>query len=371
MKGISLYIHIPFCKSKCSYCNFVSYTNCEKYFDKYINSLIKEIKIRSKECKNCEIKTIYVGGGTPSILPLGSISKIVNSIKKSFLVVENAEITVEANPNSLTLEKAIEWQKCGVNRVSVGLQASNKKLLKILKRPHNYKDFENAICFLKKAGIYNISADIMIGLPKQNWFDVRKTLKKVFKNYVTHISAYGLILEENTPLFDEVKKGKYKMPSDNKSVMIYKKTCKKLEKNGFLQYEISNFSQKGFESKHNLNYWNRGEFIGFGVGAFSFFDGVHWENTEQLNQYLKNPNNKLNIEKETLDSAKKEFIMLSLRTTKGLNIFEYTKRFKTHFIKDYEKQILKLLKNRSIVVFDGYVKVLKPEILNLIIQEFF
>lgn len=371
MEKIGLYVHIPFCVSKCSYCNFVSFPNCEKRFDEYIVALKTEIEKRAKECKQKHVSTIYIGGGTPSILPAEYIPQILDCIKSNYDLCSKPEISVEANPNSFDYEKAKLWAKAGVNRISFGLQAAQKRLLKILNRPHTFKDFKNAVLFAHLAGIKNVNADILLGLPKQRWCDVRMTINKVVKTGVKHISAYGLILEENTPIFNKVKNGELTIPSDEKSVMIYKKTCKKLEKFAFYRYEISNFCLEGYECKHNLNYWARGQFVGFGVAAYSFLNGCHWENTSKLDDYIKNPDNKLNVEKETLKTAKEETIMLALRTEKGLDLNEFNKKFNTQFIKEYQNQLIKLLKNGSIIIVDDHLKVLKTEITNLIIEEFF
>ena len=371
MKEISIYIHIPFCKSKCSYCNFVSFVNCENYFEEYVQSLIKEIKLFSKECKNTIVKTIYVGGGTPSILKAESIANILNEIYANYNIDDNVEITVEANPNSLTYEKVKIWADAKVNRVSVGLQAKSNKLLKLLNRPHNYNDFKNAIQQIKRAGITNISTDILIGLPRQKWLNINRTINKLIKLKVNHISAYGLILEPETKLYKQVESGELKIPNDDKSVKFYQKTRKKLEKNGYFCYEISNFAKIGYESKHNLNYWARGEFIGFGVAAYCFYNGVHWENTTSLSEYLKNEFKKLNIEKETEKTAKEEFIMLALRTTKGLDISKFNQTFKTDFKQEYAKQLNKLINNNTVKIENEFLKVIKTEITNLIIEEFF
>ncbi|MBQ8762385.1 MAG: radical SAM family heme chaperone HemW [Clostridia bacterium] len=371
MENLSLYVHIPFCKSKCTYCNFVSYSGCEEYFKVYLKALKQEIEIRAKECKNFIIKTIYIGGGTPSILPLGSISNIIETIKNNFALEKNVEITVEANPNSLTQEKAIEWKTAGVNRISIGLQSANNKILKLLNRPHNLKDFKQAISYIKNAGILNISADMLIGLPKQNWFDIKKTIKTIIKQKVKHISAYGLILEPNTKLFSQVENNELKLPNEDKSVKFYNKTRKLLEKHKYICYEISNFSQQGFESRHNLNYWARGQFVGFGAGAYSFLNGVHYENTTNLQEYLKKPDNKLNCEQETIKTAKEEFIMLAMRLSKGLDIEKYNITFKTNFLEEYKNQIEKLQNSGLIIIENNFVKVLKTELTNIVIEEFF
>lgn len=371
MKSVALYVHIPFCVSKCNYCNFVSFVGCENRFSEYLDALKIEISKRKNECKNVAISSIYIGGGTPSILPDEYIALILQEIKQNYNVLKNAEISVEANPNSFTLKKAKIWAKAGVNRVSFGLQAVRRKHLKMLGRKHNFKDFKNAVLYAHMANIYNVNADLLIGLPKQNWLDVKRSLKKVIECGVRHISAYGLILEENTPLYKKVEKNKLKMPSDEKSVKIYKKTLKYLQKYAFFRYEISNFCQNGFECKHNINYWKRGEFIGFGVSAYSFFNKTHWENTVDLSEYIKNPDNKINVEKETIKTAKEEMIMLALRTDEGLDISEYNKKFKVHFIKEYQKQLVKLIKDGSISIVNNHLKVLKTEITNLIIEEFF
>ena len=367
----SIYVHIPFCVSKCSYCNFCSFVPNEKQIQDYLVALNKEIKYRGKIYKNREVSSIYIGGGTPSILPKNSIINIVNSIKDNFSVPKNISLTIEANPNTFDLEKAKEYSLAGCNRVSLGLQSHKKEILKILNRVHTYQDFEKAVFNAVSVGIKDINADILLGVPTQTKQDLMETLSKLVKLPLTHISAYGLINEENTPLTKAIQEKRLKLPSDDIAVEMYDYTVDFLAENGFFRYEISNFAKSGFESIHNLNYWNRGEYLGLGLNAYSFVDGAHWNNTSSFNDYLKNPTLILDYEKETIKTAKEETIMLALRMEKGLDINQYNKTFNTDFCKDFSNAINDLKHNSLINFEDNKLKVNNFSISNAIILEFF
>lgn len=270
-KEIGLYVHIPFCKQKCYYCDFVSFAGQEQMEEKYVNALKKEIekyalenKVMSKHNIEPEfiIKTIYIGGGTPSYINEKYIVEIINTIRQNFKVKEEAEITIEVNPGTVNLEKLATYKKCGINRLSIGLQAVQDTLLKKIARIHTYSDFLDTYKNARNVGFANINVDLMINLPLQTVKDVEESVKEIIKLKPEHISVYSLIVEEETPISKMLENKEIKLASDEEERKMYWLVKNILEKHKYIQYEISNFSKLGFESKHNLDCWNQEEYIG-------------------------------------------------------------------------------------------------------------
>lgn len=375
MQDLSLYIHIPFCESKCYYCSFVSFKKTKKDKEKYIQYLLKEIKLNKN--KNTIVKTIFIGGGTPSCLNKGDVNKIIEEIRENFVVDNNAEITIEINPNTFTSEKAQEYKNCGINRLSFGLQSANNKILKEINRIHTKQDFINAIKLAKKYGFNNINADILIGLPNQRLDDVKETLKLLKKLKIKHISCYSLILEENTKLYNLVQDKKLVLPDEDDVVKQYDYVKKFLCKNKIFRYEVSNFAKKGKECLHNLRYWNLDNYLGLGLNSHSKIDNVRFENYEDFTNYYNSlDNNKKPIKNSydlTLSMQKEEFIMLKLRTTKGINLQEFSDKFNEDLLKIKNKEIsflkksgfIKIKKNNLFATDKGF-KILNQIILELI-----
>ena len=352
MEDLSLYIHIPFCESKCNYCSFCSIKGTKEDKRKYVESLIKEIRLSAKKYKDYLVKTIYIGGGTPSCLDLGEITKISKAIYSNFNVDGKCEFSTEANPNSLTFEKCIEFKNAKINRVSVGLQSYDNKILKSLNRIHTKQDFVNAISNLKLAGFSNINADIILGTPFMTFFRLKSTLKKLSKLNLPHISCYSLILEEKTKLYNQVKSKEIKIPTDEKTVKFYDFCVKYLKKHGYYRYEVSNFSKLGYECKHNLVYWNLGNYLGLGLSSHSKIGNVRFNNFDNFESYYEAlDSGKLPIENENeleMSDIKEEYIMLKLRENSGINLLEYQQKFGEDLLKIKEKQIDFLLKNNFI-----------------------
>lgn len=308
---ISIYIHIPFCERKCSYCAFVSFCLSKSERERYINSLLDEIENFSTTKK---VKSIYLGGGTPSLLSKDEIFAIFSKLREKFDIDETAEITIEVNPNSVDEEKLRAYKAVGINRISVGVQSLSNKTLKSIGRLHTKKE---AIEKLKLIGKYfdNISADLILGLSGEK--SVTKYAKELIKLNVKHISSYMLEIHENTKLYFEVQDKKYR-PLDEKGVAkSYDKLVKFLKKRGFVQYEVSNFALAGYESKHNLNYWNYSEYVGFGVSAHSFLSHKRMANADTLQGYYKRERKE---EKITKNMEIEERIMLGLRCYLGVDI---------------------------------------------------
>ena len=376
-KELGIYIHIPFCEKKCDYCNFVSFCKPSKDKAEYISALKKEIEIQGSLYKGYIVDTIFIGGGTPSTLLDGQILDILQSVKNNFNVSDNAEISIECNPNSLTDAKLKEYKQAGINRISIGLQAYNNRLLKLIGRLHNKKQFDNAIKLCKINGFDNINADLILGIPTQKLCDVKRELWHLKRLKVKHISAYGLIVEEGTKLSENLKNGVYNLPSEEIQVKMYDYTKKYLQKHGFFRYEVSNFAQKSYESKHNLKYWTNKDYLGLGLTSSSYCDGYRWKNTDNFEEYIDSVNKNIlpQKEKERIDKNAQieECIMLSLRTGSGLNCENLKKRFGFDILKSKKIQIDNLvknnlieIKNQSIVCTDICFKMLNQVILELI-----
>lgn len=373
MERIGIYIHFPFCASKCKYCNFNSYSNKNELQLKYFQALIKEISMYKTQ--SVEVDTIFIGGGTPSIMFTGCISTLISEIKKNFSVIDDAEITIEANPNSITKSKVLEWKESGVNRVSVGLQTTNHNLLKLIGRPHTRQDYINSINDILEAGIDNINTDCLIGLPRQKQSDVKKTLNLVTKLKCTHVSVYSLILEENTPLNEMVNKNIVKLPKEEKTLGMYNYANKYLTSCGYNKYEVSNFALPNYECKHNLNTWQMHQYIGIGAGAHGYFNGVRYSNVSSIEDYIsiislkKKPVE--NDEKISKEELFEETIMLGLRTKYGVDLEELKLKYGSDLRLDKEEQIKFFLENGFVELNNNTLRVtdLGYTVLNKIILE--
>ena len=320
MKG--LYVHIPFCVKKCDYCDFVSFSDCNEYFDEYIYALSAEMKTY----KDTDIDTVFIGGGTPSILSTKQIEMLCYGISDNFNIDRNAEWTMEINPGTVSAEKIQAMLMGGVNRASVGVQSFNDCELKAVGRIHNSKTAYDTVNTLYNEGFRNISIDLMQSLPFQTEKSLRQTLDTALSLPITHISVYSLIIEENTPIKEKYDNGIYKTPDDDYDRDLYKLTGKLLAECGFNQYEISNYAKSGFESKHNLKYWNCDEYIGIGVAAHSYVGNVRYYNTSDLSEYLKGVTRVDEVQLSRNDKMG-EFMMLGLRKNEGVNTDEFYNRF--------------------------------------------
>lgn len=377
---IGIYIHIPFCMKKCFYCDFVSYANKEDMIEKYIKALEKEIKIKAEENKLLKINTIYIGGGTPSFIDSKHIVYIINAIKESFNVKENAEITIEVNPGTVTKNKLEDYIKCGINRISIGLQTTNNELLKQIGRIHTYEQFLETYNLIRMVGFNNINVDLMLALPNQTIKDLEDSLNKVIMLKPEHISVYSLILEEKTKLYDLVESGKLELLDESIERNMYWKVKNILEQNGYKHYEISNFAKQGYESKHNLNCWNQEEYLGMGVAAHSYLNNKRYSNTENLEQYINKLLDEEGIkndivtvhEEQTLEDKQKEYMLLGLRKIEGVKISDFKNKFVQNPIYVCRKELDKLVKEDLIQVEDNNIKLTKKglDLANLVFEEF-
>lgn len=371
MKKVGIYVHIPFCKQKCKYCDFVSFENQFEWQEDYINSVLQEIENCDK--KGFQVNTIYFGGGTPSSISEEWIVKISNKIKEKFDVAENVEATIEVNPGTVNETKLIAYRKAGFNRISIGLQSSQEKILKAIGRIHTYEEFENCFKMAKKAGFANINVDLMLALPNQTRQDLEESLKKVIHLNPNHISLYSLILEENTPLGKEVISGLLHLPTDEEERKMYHVTKKILENNGYMHYEISNFAKKGYESKHNLNCWNQEEYLGFGLASHSYFDKKRFSNTTNLQKYIESQEENIEInEIQTDEMQKKEYMMLGLRKIQGVSVSEFERKFQINPLFYFRFEISKLVEEELIEVDLDTISLTKKglDFANLVFEEF-
>lgn len=377
---LSIYVHIPFCESKCQYCSFVSTVGTSADKKAYFSNLIGELKIQTvKSRKNCSVSTVYIGGGTPSSMDYYYIRDLLSCIYKNFPVKNTAEITIEINPNSVDKNKIREYILAGVNRFSIGLQSTNPKILKDMGRGHKAADFEKVVKMIREFGVRNISADVIIGYPKQKMVDVKDTINYLLKMEIPHISTYMLQVEEGTPLKCLVDKGSVGVPDDELVVDMYKYVSTALTSAGYNRYELSNFAKEGYESEHNKTYWARKNYIGIGLSAHSYINGIRIANTSNMKEYARKIEEKgeLPIESSkvlSIEEKKEEFIMLSLRTSEGLDLEEYKDEFGENFLTKRKSIVANMIKeellvltkdNRLVCTTDGFL-VLNKIILELV-----
>lgn len=361
-----LYIHIPFCKSRCKYCDFFSTTHIEKQ-EEYIDAVLQEWEQRKeqwfKDTNKKNIRTIYIGGGTPSLLSIDSLQKLLWTILSSVDRSTIEEITLEANPGDFTIEKVRAWHHLGINRLSIGIQSFNNRLLQLIGRRHDATQAQQAVAIAHAEGITNISIDLMYALPTQTMNEWRADIDLALKLDVPHISSYGLIYEDGTPLSFMLEEGKIDCIDEDEEILMYDYLVEQLTKNGYEHYEVSNFARVGLQSKHNSSYWNNTPYLGLGAGAHSYDGDARWWNINDLNQYiLQAKNHSLQPNKETLTKEERrlEQIMLGLRTNKGVAI-QLINRSKANI---YLKRGLLQLKGQNIIATTkGY------HILNRIIED--
>ncbi len=371
-KNFGLYIHIPFCSKKCDYCNFVSFSLNESVQKQYLQALLSEIDLVKDKYKDKTISTIFIGGGTPSIVYGGFVRELCQKLFSSFKFAKDCEFTIEANPRSLTEEKLKEYLSCGVNRISLGVQSLDEVVLNTIHREQTPQDVYAAFKLLKKYAVKNINADVIVGLPNQTYSSVLKTINYL-KPRVQHISVYGLQIEEGTPLYNNIKSGKVAALPDDEVAEIFHKTAKNLARSGFKQYEISNFAKSGFECKHNYSYWNGTNYIGLGVAASSFINDVRFSNTSNFGEYI-NLLSKRQLpiserENLTINQKREERIMLALRTSKGLNLRAFQKEFGENLLVSKKHAIENLIKLNKIKIEKGFLKVVDFYVSNAVILE--
>ena len=372
MKEISLYIHIPFCKQKCLYCDFPSYSGKEKLMEEYIDALNKEILQKAEQYN---INSIFIGGGTPSYLRDSNLQSLLVTLNKLKLK-QNLEFTVECNPGTLNKRNLDIMKKYNVNRISMGLQSTKNSVLKEIGRIHSYEEFRNNYFLAIESGFDNINVDLMFGLPNQTFEDWKKSLEEVATLESAHISAYSLIIEEGTHFYDLYKNDKLKLPDEDKERLMYLATKEILNKYGYHQYEISNFAKTGKECFHNKVYWKCDEYLGLGVSASSFIDKKRIKNIDDIQDYIEKIKRNEDVTEEIhvndINDNMEEFIFMGLRMIEGIEINEFKERFNEDIYEIYRDIIDKNIKKELLICSSGRL-FLSPkgmEISNYVMSDF-
>ena len=380
LNELGIYIHMPFCKQKCYYCDFVSYSNKCSEVKEYIESLKKEIE--EFDFSNYKVTSIYIGGGTPSYIDSIYIVEILSELKEklkcNLIEFKDIEITIEVNPGTVDTKKLNDYKKLGINRLSIGLQSTKNDILKKIGRIHTYQEFLEIYKLARETGFKNINIDLMIGIPGQKIGDLKNTLQDIIKLEPEHISVYSLIIEENTPIEKMLENGEIKLPDEDLERNMYWYVKNTLELNGYNHYEISNFAKLGKESRHNLNCWNQEEYIGFGVAAHSYLNGIRFSNTinvEEYIQHIENNRKEENIqieESQSLEDKKNEFMMLGFRKIQGVDIARFKEKFIDNPILLYRENLNKLVEEGLIEVDLNHIKLTNKgiDLANLVFEEF-
>jgi len=351
-----IYIHIPFCMQKCLYCDFASFAGKSGLMHQYALALVKEIRSRAGEMPVSERATVYLGGGTPSLLPIDDLKIIIDALKETKLWCEPAEVTMEMNPGTVDFAKLCQYRKMGIDRVSFGVQTLNDKELKTIGRLHTAKEALQAIEQASAAGFERISADLIYGLPSQTLTTFKDTLETVAASAVSHLSVYGLTVEEGTPLACMLAKGSMVLPSEEEAEMMYEHTICYLEKKGFNRYEISNFALSGQESRHNLVYWHYLPYYGFGSSACSFDGQQRQTNVYDVEEYINGGLSDVEYLSERTGLA--EFMFLGLRTCQGIDLNIAKKRFGVDVMNMFAEEIKRYI-DKGMLIFDPADNTLK------------
>ena len=373
MKELGIYVHIPFCKRKCHYCDFLSFSGQTGLIEKYIESLKQEINKTIISKDEYIIKTIYFGGGTPSFIESKYIVDIMQLLKENFNIAKNAEITIEVNPGTVDEQKLKDYFNVGINRISFGVQTTNSDLLKVVGRIHSYSSFVNGYNLARDIGFKNINVDLMIGLPVQNLLYIKKDIERVLSLNPEHISVYSLIVEEGTKIEEKLNKKELYLPSEDEERKMYWKVKNELENNGYIHYEISNFAKPGYESKHNMACWEQEEYIGFGLGAHSYFENKRYSNTIDFEEYFDWPeNSKILHEKQSKQDKMQEYMLLALRKIDGVKISKFKNKFACNPIYLFREQLNKLVKKELIEIDNDDIKLTSKgiDLANIVWQEF-
>ena len=410
-RELGIYIHIPFCKQKCYYCDFVSFSNKQNFVENYVEAAKTEINNYFQDKTILErytVTTIYIGGGTPSYIESKYICEIMevleNNLKQNKVKFEDMEITIEVNPGTVNKEKLEQYRKAKINRLSIGLQSTNNEMLKQIGRIHTYEQFLETYQMAKEVGFDNINVDLMIGLPNQTIEDIKRSLKEVIQLNPTHISVYSLIVEEGTVMERKIENHQLEEMDEELERNMYWYVKNTLELNGYTHYEISNFAKEGKESKHNLNCWRQKEYIGIGLAAHSYLNYVRYTNTSEMKQYITRMNNlneqivkdilelsnnkkkKANVEEnekhietvyeieevQELEERKREYMLLSLRTIEGVSISKFKEKYIDNPIFLFRKELEKLVEEKLVMIDGDYIKLTNKglDLANLVWEEF-
>ena len=368
-RELELYIHIPFCVKKCAYCDFLSGPASNQQIEEYVQALIEEIRYYKEFVKKYEVSTVFWGGGTPSLLTGEQMKALMETLRQTFFIRQNAEITMEANPGTVTVEKLLACQKAGINRISFGLQSVNNEELKMLGRIHTYEEFLESYEAARKAGFQNINVDLISAIPKQTVRSWEQTLQTIISLQPEHISAYSLIVEEGTPfakLYGEGGKLEHLLPTEEEERRIYERTEKLLREAGYHRYEISNYAKEGYECQHNLGYWERKEYLGLGLGASSLIEETRFHNTDEMKEYLRDASNPILLrrEQEKLDRQEQmeEFVFLGLRKIRGIQEEKFAEMFGEDIWDCYGKNLERVIKEGLLEREEGVLRLTRKGI---------
>lgn len=363
VKELGLYVHIPFCIRKCAYCDFLSAPADEILRQEYIDALIREIKSYKKRYQSYCVSTVFIGGGTPSVLSPGQIRGIFSALRDSFRIDTKAEITLEANPGTVTTEKLQAWKESGVNRISIGLQSARDEELRMLGRIHDYQQFLDTWKLVRQAGMKNVNIDLISAIPGQTEEGWQETLEKTAELKPEHLSVYSLIIEEGTPFYERYGKtaspgdGTYPpLPDEESERLMYEKTETILQKYGYARYEISNYAKPGYECRHNIGCWQRKEYLGIGLGASSLIQKTRFRHISDLQEYLTEAGDgeKICREKEilTVKDEMEEFMFLGLRMMCGVRRSDFFRFFGMQIEEIYENP-LKIMEKNGLLEIEG------------------
>lgn len=348
-KDLGLYIHIPFCVRKCEYCDFLSWSTGEEEREQYVEALLLEIESYREFAKGYRVSTVFIGGGTPSVLLPEQMERILQKIYEVFELEKRPEITIEVNPGTVDEKKLQCYKENGINRLSMGLQSVNDEKLRLLGRIHTYRDFVESYELARKVGFDNISLDLISSIPGQNLQEWKKELETAAAQNPEHISVYQLIIEEGTPFYERYAEHPELLPDEETSREIYLWTGKFLKEAGYEQYEISNYTKSGKESRHNLKYWERGDYLGLGLGAASMVRNIRMSNTKDMKTYLERCTQPKTMREDVqfLEEPRQmeEFMFLGLRKTRGVSKKEFRRTFGREMDMVYEKALHKCLEN--------------------------
>ncbi len=360
MKPIEIYIHIPFCLQKCRYCDFLSYAASDETKEKYLKALVEEMTYYAKDYAEYEVDTIFIGGGTPSCIDAKWIEKIMECIRMNYKCNSDWEVSMEANPGTVTKEKLECYKRAGINRISFGLQSAHNEELQMLGRIHTYEEFEESFRLARETGFANINVDLMSALPGQNLRSYKETLSKVIELEPEHISAYSLIVEEGTDFYNNMEWLESVLPSEDEEREMYTYTGEFLASKGYLRYEISNYAKPGMECRHNVGYWRRKDYVGFGLGAASCVNNVRFCNTSDMSEYVSEKTDGdwmticKNVQSLSKEEQMEETMFLGLRMTEGVDVFEFEKAFGDSVQNVYEN-VLEKCKEEGLLSVGEYV----------------
>ena len=348
-ENLGIYIHIPFCLSKCAYCDFYSVTSQEN-FERYVDALLLHMEDYSESAKNRVVDTVFVGGGTPTVLPKKTMLALIEGIYHNFAVAPDAEFTIESNPATVSLGELKQYLRQGVNRLSIGMQSACDNELRALSRIHTAAEFEKSYAIARKAGFKDINIDVMYGIPEQTKHSLMSTIEKVCEYEPEHVSLYGLKIEENTPF--AAMADTLELPDEDTEYDMYVSAIERLREAGYEQYEISNFAKHGFRCAHNLKYWNCNEYLGFGAGAHSYYNGRRFSFRRDIAAYidaLEHPENGVDITDENYEIKPSErvgeYVMLRLRLCDGIDTDDFAEKFGLSFERIFGKYLSQYTEN--------------------------